>query len=170
MSAKDWTNSCSASLEPGERERDLFSAEYVHLEKASILDINLRVFLETLMCRFVIFLLVVLNDSASWEDVNIAIMSEVSETLPPCYRRTYIALGSSKEIKHGLLKLLVWVYCMRLKLLWKNLERAGDGLRAFCLISHDLLKCFLIRVELADGCLLLNVHLTPCHLQNATFL
>lgn len=60
------------------------------------------------MYRHGIFLLVVLKAPASQEYVksllifNFAIMSEVSETFPPCYRRTYVALGSLKEIKHGL--------------------------------------------------------------------
>lgn len=117
MSGKDWSNSCSASLEPGERKRDIFSAECVYLEKASILDINLRVFLETLTYRCDIFLLVVLKDPAFQEYAksllifNLAIISEVSETLPHCYCRTYIALGSSKEIKHGLETVDVGMLC-----------------------------------------------------------
>jgi len=44
MSGKDWSDSFSASLEPGERKRVIFSPEYVSLEKASILDISFRVF------------------------------------------------------------------------------------------------------------------------------
>lgn len=63
---------------------------------------DLMVFLETLMGRYGIFLLVVLKYPASWEYVksfliltfNVAVMSEVSETLPPCCCRTYIALWS----------------------------------------------------------------------------
>lgn len=108
MSGKDWSNSCSASLEPAEKKRGIFFAEYVYAEKVSIFDINLRVFQETLRDRCVIFLLVVLKDPAPQEYAksllifNFTIISGVSETLSPCYHRTYIAFGSLKEIKHDL--------------------------------------------------------------------
>ena len=68
------------------------------------------------------------------------------------------------------LKLWIWVYCVRLKQLWGNWERPGGGPGAFQLTSPGLLKCLLKHVELADRYLLLNVHLTPCHLQNGAFL
>lgn len=85
-----------------------FLHTYMYVEKVSILDINLRVFQGTLTYRCVIFLLAVLKDPAPQEYAkyllifNFAIILGVSETLLPCYHRTYIAFGSLKEIKHEL--------------------------------------------------------------------